>query len=69
VTTSSTMTASSTTFATSRRKTSYVLLAAAVRSMAALLKAVRAAWNDMAQAGQLGPEYEAEIGRQTGARI
>ncbi len=37
--------------------------------MAAMLKAVRARWNDLAQAGQLGPVHETEIGRHTGARI
>ena len=63
------MTASSTTITTSPRKTTLAHVGRVVRPMAAMLKAVRARWNDLAQAGQLGPVHVTEIGRHTGARI
>ena len=34
-----------------------------------LLAAIRSRWNAFAEAGQLGPDREREIGRHTGARI
>ena len=34
-----------------------------------LLAAIGSRWNAFAEAGQLGPEREREIGRHTGARI
>ena len=33
------------------------------------LAAIGSRWNDFAEAGQLGPDREREIGRHTGARI
>jgi len=63
------VTASSTTITTSPRRTTLAHLGRVGRPMAVMLSAVRARWNDLAQAGQLGPVQDTEIGRHTGARI
>ena len=59
----------STVAAAGRHRGKSRLLATAVHFIGTAIRAIRSAWNDIAEAGQFGPTGEEPISRQTGARV